>query len=226
MPRASGSRASTTSRAGSRTCSRCSRRRAWSTRSKGSGSSSASPTRCRGASAAGRARRSCSSPTSTSCPIQHCWPGDPAPFVTLPAVITKDPRTGSRNVGMYRMQKIDARSTFMHWQVHKDGAADWRGHGRAARGRGRARAGSRDDVCRERTAAQAHRRADARGVPARRAGRARAREDRRSRGARARRDRARGLHRDAATWRSKARSAITPVTTRRASRSRSSGSRA
>lgn len=62
-------------------------------------------------------------------PIQHCWPGDPAPFITLPAVITKDPRTGSRNVGMYRMQKIDATSTFMHWQLHKDGAADWRGMG-------------------------------------------------------------------------------------------------
>jgi 4-hydroxy-3-polyprenylbenzoate decarboxylase len=62
-------------------------------------------------------------------PIQHCWPGDPAPFITLPAVITKDPRNGSRNVGMYRMQKIDARSTFMHWQIHKDGAADWRGMG-------------------------------------------------------------------------------------------------
>ena len=62
-------------------------------------------------------------------PIQHCWPGDPAPFVTLPAVITKDPRTGTRNVGMYRMQKIDSRSTFMHWQIHKDGAADWRGMG-------------------------------------------------------------------------------------------------
>ena len=62
-------------------------------------------------------------------PIQHCWPGDPAPFVTLPAVITRDPRTGSRNVGMYRMQKIDSTSTFMHWQIHKDGAADWRGMG-------------------------------------------------------------------------------------------------
>src|ERR671931_1163285 len=62
-------------------------------------------------------------------PIQRCWPGDPGPFVTLPAVITKDPRTGTRNVGMYRMQKIDARSTFMHWQIHKDGAADWRGMG-------------------------------------------------------------------------------------------------
>ncbi len=58
-------------------------------------------------------------------PIQHCWPGDPAPFITLPAVITRDPRTGARNVGMYRMQKIDARTTFMHWQVHKDGRADW-----------------------------------------------------------------------------------------------------
>jgi 4-hydroxy-3-polyprenylbenzoate decarboxylase len=62
-------------------------------------------------------------------PVQHCWPGDPAPFITLPAVITKDPRTGTRNVGMYRMQKIDSRTTFMHWQIHKDGAADWRGMG-------------------------------------------------------------------------------------------------
>ena len=62
-------------------------------------------------------------------PILHCWPGDPAPFITLPAVITNDPRTGSRNVGMYRMQKIDRRTTFMHWQLHKDGASDWRGMG-------------------------------------------------------------------------------------------------
>jgi 4-hydroxy-3-polyprenylbenzoate decarboxylase len=62
-------------------------------------------------------------------PIQHCWPGDPAPFITLPAVITRDPRTGTRNVGMYRMQKIDSTTTFMHWQIHKDGAADWRGMG-------------------------------------------------------------------------------------------------
>ncbi len=58
-------------------------------------------------------------------PVQRCWPGDPAPFITLPAVITADPRTGVRNVGMYRMQKIDARSTYMHWQLHKDGRADW-----------------------------------------------------------------------------------------------------
>ena len=58
-------------------------------------------------------------------PIQRCWPGDPAPFITLPAVITKDPHTGVRNVGMYRMQKIDRRSTFMHWQIHKDGRMDY-----------------------------------------------------------------------------------------------------
>src|SRR5436190_2441283 len=58
-------------------------------------------------------------------PIQRCWPLDPAPFITLPAVITKDPHTGVRNVGMYRMQKIDRRSTFMHWQIHKDGRADY-----------------------------------------------------------------------------------------------------
>src|SRR4029078_13633028 len=52
-------------------------------------------------------------------PIQHCWPGDPAPFITLPAVITHDPRTGTRNVGMYRMQKLDRRSPGMHWPHHK-----------------------------------------------------------------------------------------------------------
>jgi 4-hydroxy-3-polyprenylbenzoate decarboxylase len=58
-------------------------------------------------------------------PIQRCWPGDPAPFITLPAVITKDPSKGTRNLGMYRLQKLDRRSTYMHWQIHKDGRADW-----------------------------------------------------------------------------------------------------
>jgi 4-hydroxy-3-polyprenylbenzoate decarboxylase len=58
-------------------------------------------------------------------PIQTCWPGDAAPFITLPAVITKDPRTGGRNVGMYRMQVLDDRTTAMHWQIHKDGRADY-----------------------------------------------------------------------------------------------------
>src|SRR5437870_7644904 len=58
-------------------------------------------------------------------PVQTCWPDDAAPFITLPAVITKDPRTGTRNVGMYRMQKLGPRATAMHWQIHKDGRADY-----------------------------------------------------------------------------------------------------
>src|SRR6476659_267542 len=58
-------------------------------------------------------------------PIQRCWPGDPAPLVTLPAVITHDPQTGGRNLGMYRMQVIDRKTTYMHWQIHKDGRADY-----------------------------------------------------------------------------------------------------
>src|SRR5919204_31763 len=58
-------------------------------------------------------------------PIQTCWPGDAAPFITLPAVITKDPRIGVRNVGMYRLQVLDERTTAMHWQIHKDGRADY-----------------------------------------------------------------------------------------------------
>jgi 4-hydroxy-3-polyprenylbenzoate decarboxylase len=58
-------------------------------------------------------------------PVQRCWPLDPAPFITLPAVLTKDPRTGTRNVGMYRMQVRDRSSTFMHWQLHKDGRMDY-----------------------------------------------------------------------------------------------------
>jgi 4-hydroxy-3-polyprenylbenzoate decarboxylase len=58
-------------------------------------------------------------------PIQTCWPRDAAPFITLPAVITADPRTGGRNVGMYRMQVLDRNTTAMHWQIHKDGRADY-----------------------------------------------------------------------------------------------------
>src|SRR4029078_3076389 len=52
-------------------------------------------------------------------PVQTCWPGDAAPFITLPAVITTDPRDGSRNVGMYRMQVLDRRTTALHWQIPK-----------------------------------------------------------------------------------------------------------
>jgi 4-hydroxy-3-polyprenylbenzoate decarboxylase len=60
-----------------------------------------------------------------SLPVQTCWPGDAAPFITLPAVITRDPRNGQRNVGMYRLQVLGPRATAMHWQIHKDGRADY-----------------------------------------------------------------------------------------------------
>src|ERR671932_705360 len=64
-------------------------------------------------------------PNLDALPIMKCWPVDAAPFITLPAVITRDPRTGARNVGMYRMQKLGPRATAMHWQIHKDGRMDY-----------------------------------------------------------------------------------------------------
>ena len=54
-------------------------------------------------------------------PILTCWPQDGGPFITLPIVITKDPETGLRNCGMYRLQKFSSGTTGMHWQLHKDG---------------------------------------------------------------------------------------------------------
>ncbi len=68
-------------------------------------------------------------PSLDPLPIMTCWPKDGGPFITLPAVITKDPRSGTRNVGMYRIQKHDATTAALHWQIHKDAAADWRGMG-------------------------------------------------------------------------------------------------
>lgn len=55
-------------------------------------------------------------------PVLTCWPDDGGPFITLPLVITRDPATGDRNVGMYRVQVLDKRTTAMHWQRHKTGA--------------------------------------------------------------------------------------------------------
>ena len=55
-------------------------------------------------------------------PVLTCWPGDAGPFITLPMVFSKDPRSGTRNVGLYRMQIFDQRSTGMHWHLHKVGA--------------------------------------------------------------------------------------------------------
>ncbi len=55
-------------------------------------------------------------------PALKCWPGDGGRFITLPMVFTKDPETGRRNVGMYRMHIYDSRTTGMHWHIHKVGA--------------------------------------------------------------------------------------------------------
>ena len=59
-------------------------------------------------------------------PILKCWPQDGGRFITLPCVITRDPKTGKRNVGMYRMQVYDGRSTGMHWQRQKVAAEHYR----------------------------------------------------------------------------------------------------
>jgi len=59
-------------------------------------------------------------------PILKCWPQDGGRFITLPCVITRDPRTGKRNVGMYRMQIYDERTTGMHWQRQKVAAEHYR----------------------------------------------------------------------------------------------------
>jgi len=59
-------------------------------------------------------------------PILKCWPQDGGRFITLPLVFTKNPETGKRNCGMYRMQVFDERTTGMHWQTHKHGAEHYR----------------------------------------------------------------------------------------------------
>jgi 4-hydroxy-3-polyprenylbenzoate decarboxylase len=59
-------------------------------------------------------------------PILQCWPNDAGRFITLPCVVTRDPKTGKRNVGMYRMQVYDERTTGMHWQRQKIGAEHYR----------------------------------------------------------------------------------------------------
>ena len=65
-------------------------------------------------------------PTLANLPILKCWPLDGGRFITLPCVVTRDPDTGERNVGMYRIQIYDDRTTGMHWQLQKVAAR----HGR------------------------------------------------------------------------------------------------
>ncbi len=68
-------------------------------------------------------------------PILQCWPQDGGRYITWPMVITKNPETGKRNVGCYRMQVFDSRTTGMHWQTQKHGAE----HFRSARSKNRRR---------------------------------------------------------------------------------------
>src|SRR5437762_191336 len=59
-------------------------------------------------------------------PALHCWPQDAGRFITLPMVFSKNPDTGKRNCGCYRLQIFDQRTTGMHWQTHKQGAEHYR----------------------------------------------------------------------------------------------------
>jgi 4-hydroxy-3-polyprenylbenzoate decarboxylase len=59
-------------------------------------------------------------------PILKCWPHDGGRFITLPCVHTRDPKTGKRNIGMYRMQVYDGQTTGMHWQRQKVAAEHYR----------------------------------------------------------------------------------------------------
>lgn len=58
-------------------------------------------------------------PDLNKLPVMQCWPRDGGPFITLPVIHTKDPNTGTRNVGMYRMQVFEKDMTGMHWHKHK-----------------------------------------------------------------------------------------------------------
>jgi len=59
-------------------------------------------------------------------PILKCWPEDGGRYITFPIVFTRDPESGERNIGTYRMQVYDGRTTGMHWQRHKGGAQHYR----------------------------------------------------------------------------------------------------
>jgi 4-hydroxy-3-polyprenylbenzoate decarboxylase len=67
-------------------------------------------------------------------PVLQCWPLDGGRFITLPCVVTRDPKTGKRNVGMYRMQVYDGQTTGMHWQRQKNAAEHLRERLRDAAG--------------------------------------------------------------------------------------------
>jgi 4-hydroxy-3-polyprenylbenzoate decarboxylase len=61
-----------------------------------------------------------------SLPVLHCWPRDGGRFITLPLVVTRNPESEKRNMGMYRLQVFDKNTTGMHWHTHKGGAQHYR----------------------------------------------------------------------------------------------------
>ncbi|HHT9118677.1 MAG TPA: UbiD family decarboxylase, partial [Candidatus Hypogeohydataceae bacterium YC38] len=65
-------------------------------------------------------------PSLYKIPIIKCWPLDGGKFITLPIVFTKNPKTGTRNAGMYRLHVYDEKTTGMHWHTHHDGARHFR----------------------------------------------------------------------------------------------------
>jgi 4-hydroxy-3-polyprenylbenzoate decarboxylase len=79
-------------------------------------------------------------------PILKCWPQDAGRFITLPCVVTRDPKTGKRNVGMYRMQVFDGQTTGMHWQRQKVAAEHYREMLRSAASQNSPPAGSSSSV--------------------------------------------------------------------------------
>jgi len=69
-------------------------------------------------------------PDLDKLPILKCWPLDGGEFITLPLVFTKNPKTGKRNCGMYRLQKYDSKTLGMHWHIHKNGAENFENQGK------------------------------------------------------------------------------------------------
>jgi 4-hydroxy-3-polyprenylbenzoate decarboxylase len=72
-------------------------------------------------------------PDLSILPVLKCWPHDGGRFITLPMVHTIHPVTGKTNIGMYRMQILDRKTTAMHWQLHKTGAVhfeEWKKTGK------------------------------------------------------------------------------------------------
>src|SRR5512140_3845862 len=67
-------------------------------------------------------------PDLRKLPVLTTWPHDGGPFITLPQVITRDPDTGARNLGMYRLQVLGPRRLAMHWQLHKTATAHFRAY--------------------------------------------------------------------------------------------------